>query len=240
MSSSNRSDLHLFASPSHPCNYLPEQEATTVFADPKYPKSMQLYSTLSQYGFRRSGRHIYRPNCAGCNACVPVRVNVHQFRPRRGQRRTWAANLDLRVHQLDATFSAEHFALYERYLNVRHTAGGMDNPTPEQYLEFLTSEWSNTVFYEFRLESDLVAVAVTDHLSDGLSAVYTFFDPMLKQRRLGVYCVLWQIEKAKRLNLEWLYLGYLIEDSPKMSYKGEYQPQQRYIADHWGPPPGQR
>ena len=116
---------------------------------------------------------------------------------------------------------------------ARHASGGMDNPTRKQYREFLLSSWADTALYEFRLAGHLLAVAVTDHLVDGLSAVYTFFDPDFSRRALGTYCVVWQIEETRRLGLEWLYLGYWIAKSPKMLYKQEFQPQERFIDGRW-------
>ncbi|MDX1513735.1 MAG: GNAT family N-acetyltransferase, partial [Gammaproteobacteria bacterium] len=127
----------------------------------------------------------------------------------------------------------EHFALYKAYMHARHRGGSMDNPTPKQFREFLCSSWADTEFFEFRLGRQLAAVAVCDRLGDGLSAVYTFFDPTLSNRSLGTYAILWEIEHTRRLGLEWLYLGYLIEASSKMRYKSDYRPQQRFIDGRW-------
>jgi arginine-tRNA-protein transferase len=233
---SSAGPLTFFATPPHPCNYLPGREAVTVFADPRLP-SMRLYCLLSRHGFRRSGQHIYRPHCPGCAACVPVRVAVQRFSPRRSQRRAWRTNADLTVVARQPVFRPEHFSLYARYLAWRHPGGGMDNPTERQYLEFLTSPWANTVFYELRLERTLLGVAVVDRLDDGLSAVYTFYEPAMAARSLGVYAVLWEIAKARRLGLEWLYLGYWIRQSPRMSYKAEYQPLQYLCDGRWSETP---
>lgn len=225
--------LGFFATPPHECSYLPERQAVTIFADPDFPKDRRLYTLLSEHGFRRSGRHIYRPRCPGCKACVPVRVPVAEFRPRRSQRRNWRDNRDLRVQAREPVYRREHFALYQTYLDARHPGGGMDNPTPGQYLEFLTSTWSETVFYELRLGPRLAGVAVVDRLDDGLSAVYTFFDPGLRGRGLGTYAVLWEIEQARHEGLRWLYLGYWIEASPKMRYKTDYQPLEYFHQGSW-------
>lgn len=229
----NPERLAFFATPEHPCSYLPDQLATTIFADPNHPKSTSLYTALAEHGFRRSGPHLYRPHCEQCQACIPVRVDTRQFKPRRSQRRTLLRNQDLTVSCVPARFNEEHFELYRRYLNQRHRGGGMDNPTRDQFSEFLISPWTQTNFYEFRHQGQLLAVAVTDRLIDGLSAVYTFFEPSALRRGLGAYCVLWQIGEARDLGLQWLYLGYLIEAAPKMSYKAEYQPQQRLIRGKW-------
>ncbi len=222
--------LAFFATPPHQCSYLADREAVTVFADPEYPKDRKLYSILTSYGFRRSGQHIYKPRCPDCNACIPLRLPVSQFKPRRSQRRAWRNNDDLRIVTKSPQFSYEHFQLYRRYLDSRHKGGGMDDPNPRQYLDFLTSSWSDTVFYEFRLGTRLLAIGVIDCVEDGLSIVYTFFDPDYSERSLGVYTILWEIEEAKRLGLKWLYLGYWIKESGKMRYKTDFQPLE-YLRD---------
>ena len=225
--------LDFFATPEHECSYLPDRRATTLFADPRYPKDTRVYSILSRNGFRRSGEHIYRPHCAQCQACIPIRVAVNEFQPSRSQRRAWRTNNDLYTVAREPRLVEEHFELYRTYLNHRHRGGGMDNPTKEQYMGFLNSTWSDTVFYEFRMRSTLMAVAVMDHLDDGSSAVYTFFDPRSPARSLGVYTVLWQLHEVKRRGGEWLYLGYLIHASTKMNYKSAYRPQQHHIGGQW-------
>jgi arginine-tRNA-protein transferase len=225
--------LLLFATPAHACSYLPERDATTLFVDPEFPKEIGVYTLLSRNGFRRSGEHVYRPNCEACSACVPVRVPVDRFVPRRSQRRTLRANRDVDVIVRENTFCEEHFLLYDRYLGARHANGGMDNPTRKQYREFLLSSWADTLLYEFRLGTRLIAVAVADRLMDGLSSVYTFFDPQLRGRGIGTYCILWQIEETRRLGLDWLYLGYWIAESPKMLYKKEFMPQERFVDGRW-------
>lgn len=223
----------LFATPPHVCGYLDGEIATTVFADPRTANNTGVYTTLSRFGFRRSGDHLYRPQCGECSACIAVRVSAPRFRPRRVQRRIWKQNRDIEVRATDDSFVPEHFDLYRRYMRARHRGGSMDNPSEKQFREFLTCSWSDTVFLEFRLGERLAAVAVSDFLNDGMSAVYTFFDPALARRSLGAYAILWQIEETRRRGLEWLYLGYWIEASPKMRYKGEYRPQERLIDGRW-------
>jgi arginyl-tRNA--protein-N-Asp/Glu arginylyltransferase len=225
--------LSFYATPEHPCSYLAERQAVTIFADPEFNKDTRLYTVLSRYGFRRSGQHIYRPRCPSCEACVPVRVPVRDFVARRSQRRAWRRNQDLRVAPRLPVFNEEHFALYQRYLESRHKGGGMDDPTPKQYMEFLTCAWSDTVFYELWLGKDLLGVTVADRLEDGFSAVYTFFDPATADRSLGVFAILWQIAEACRLGMEWVYLGYWIEQSAKMRYKTEYQPLEYFRQGRW-------
>lgn len=220
-------------SPAHACSYLPNRQAVTVFLEPDYPRDRRVYTVLSQNGFRRSGQHIYRPRCPGCDACIPVRVRVAEFQPRRSQRRAWQKNRDLGIKRCGPSFRFEHFSLFQRYLVSRHPGGGMDDLTPRQYLDFLTSRWCETDFWEFRLGKTLLAVAVLDRLEDGLSAVYTFFDPDYPQRSLGVFTVLWSIQQTRRQGLDWLYLGYWIPSSPKMRYKCEYQPQEHLRDGRW-------
>lgn len=225
--------LAFYATPPHECSYLPDREARTVFTDPVYPKDIAIYSALSRNGFRRSGQHIYRPQCPNCTACIPVRLPVRDFAPRRRHRRIWRMNSSVEVRSSPLVFNEEHFELYHRYIKERHRGGGMDNPTPEQYLEFLTSPWAETMFYEFRRGGKLLAVAVADRLLDGLSAVYTFYEPEHGRFSPGIYAILWQIQEARRLEVDWLYLGYWIADSTKMAYKAEFQPQERFQGGLW-------
>jgi leucyl-tRNA---protein transferase len=225
--------LYLLSTPLHPCSYLPHRQATKIFIDTSHLKTMDVYNTLSKHGFRRSGNELYRPHCADCEECLPVRVPVQHFTPRRSQRRTWQRNQDLTVTAKPSDFQLEHFQLYCRYLASRHPGSDMENPTKNDYIDFFNSQWATTRFYEFRLARQLMAVAVVDHLKDGLSAVYTFFDPRWSARSLGVYAVLWEIEEAKRLNKEWLYLGYWVSGCRKMSYKMEYQPLEVFYNGKW-------
>ncbi|MCV6636848.1 arginyltransferase [Candidatus Albibeggiatoa sp. nov. NOAA] len=226
-------EFSLYATPPHDCSYLDGRQATTVFVDPYVPIDVNLYQSLAIHGFRRSGEYLYRPQCEHCQACIAVRLPVNEFKPRRTQKRVWNKNQDLKATVQPAVFKQEHFTLYSRYLASRHKDAGMDNPTPTEYLEFLASSWSKTFFYEIRLENQLLAIAVVDVFENGLSAVYTFFDPDYNQRSLGVYAILFEIDLAKKLGLEYLYLGYWIADCRKMAYKIDYQPLEYYVGDEW-------
>lgn len=225
--------LGFYATPPHRCNYLEDREAVTLFADPDFPKNRQLYSALANSGFRRSGMHLYIPHCNGCSACISVRIPGEEFRPSRVQRRTWKANRDIEVRVLPPLYSDEHFDLYSKYLAQRHPNGGMDNPTPETYMDFLTAPWAETVFFEMRVAGKLVGVAVTDILDDGLSAVYTFYDPEQARRSPGRFAILYQLEQVRLNGYKWLYLGYWIKQCERMNYKSEYQPQQVYLNNNW-------
>lgn len=222
-----------YITPPHPCSYLPEQRAATLFADPVVPMNNGLYAALLAYGFRRSGEYLYRPQCPACRACVPVRVAIDSFRPNRNQRRTWLHNQDLEVRPVAPVFTMDHYSLYRRYVSVRHPGGDMEDLTPERFINFLAARWANTLFYEFRRGIDLVAVAAVDRLDDALSAVYTFFDTDEERRSLGRYAVLYEIEKARTEGLRWLYLGYWIDACRKMRYKAEFQPLEYYCNGRW-------
>ena len=225
--------LRFVAMPRQPCSYLPGRQATTVFVHHRSPKDTALYTALSRAGFRRSGVHIYRPECTGCSACIPVRVPVARFRARRIHRRIRAANRDLAFRAFPARFEAEHFALYRRYLSARHPGGGMDDQSPGQYRDFLIGTWSDTLFFEYSLGGAVVAVSVVDRLADALSCVYTFFDPAHERRSLGTYAILHAIDVAHRSALQWLYLGYYVADCRKMRYKGDFRPQERLVDGQW-------
>lgn len=217
----------------HDCSYLDDRQARNIYPDPNQPMTDSLYSQLIQHGFRRSGNLAYRPYCPNCDACVPVRINVNSFKISRSQRRCLQRNQGLTISHHSATFKQEHFDLYCRYLEARHLNGGMDNPTKESYLNFLTSDWGQTGFIEIRRESQLVAVAVTDYVHDGISALYTFFDPGLTQNSLGTYAILQQIKIAQSQGLSWLYLGYWIKDCQKMQYKQNFSAIEGYIDQQW-------
>lgn len=222
-----------FISTPHDCSYLPGQTTQLAFLDPSIEITAELYSQLSMLGFRRSGRQIYKPHCPACQACIPLRVPLQSFQPDRNQRRIWRRNRDVTVSIKPAIFNEEHFALYQRYLTARHPDSSMATTSMEDYLSFLTCPGIETDFIEFRLAGQLLAIAVTDRLTDGLSAVYSFFDPDQGQRSPGVFTVLWQIDHGQRLRQHYLYLGYWIESCSKMSYKNRYQPCEIFSQNGW-------
>lgn len=225
--------LRGYLGPEHACEYLPGQKARSVFVTADAPLTPARYSQLVAQGFRRSGDIVYRPQCSQCAACIPVRIPVRCFEPSRNQRRTLRKNADLRVIVKEPEFVKEHYALYMRYLRSRHPDGPMVQSKPEDYLRFLTSRWCETEFYEFRLNENLAALAVVDHLDNGLSAVYTVFDPSLAARSLGTYAVLWQIQHAHTLGVSWVYLGFWIQHCRKMAYKNQFRPLEAYLEDAW-------
>ena len=225
--------LHFYVTPPHPCSYLPQQQATTVFLDPNATVNMIHYTYLARLGFRRSGEHVYRPECDHCQLCIPVRIPVQRFKANRSQSRCFKKNQELELNIRDTEFVEQHFKLYQKYMQTRHPGGGMDSDDPESYQQVIQSSWSDTQLIEFKLEGKLLAVAVIDVFIDGLSAVYTFFDPEYKQRSLGMYAILSEIELAKLKKLSWLYLGYWNPQSAKMAYKNQYQPLEIFSGNQW-------
>lgn len=227
------SSIKLYATHEHPCSYLKDRSATTIFVDPMLTMNGRIYSELSDFGFRRSGAHVYRPNCRSCQACIPVRIPVALFQPNRTQKRCLKRNQDVIVKFVDNINTDEHYALYESYIAARHADGDMYPPTRDQYEDFLSSEWGVTRYIELRLEGNLLGVAVSDRLDQGLSAIYTFFKPDEPSRSLGVLAVLKQIELAQSLKLPYVYLGYWIRECDKMRYKNQYRPLDMFINNSW-------
>ena len=229
----NRRHLQLYITTESICSYYADRMSSNLVPDPELALNMPIYNQLIQHGFRRSGAHCYRPHCKNCQACIACRLAVNNFVSSRSQRRCLKNNQDLKLASVRAVFNDEYFELYRRYLNSRHTDGSMANPCEEDFKQFLYCDWSDTRFLEFRLNKKLVAVAVSDMVSDGLSAVYSFFEPKMKSRSLGTYCILKQIDYAKELGLSYIYLGYWIKNHNKMHYKINFKPLQLYTDEQW-------
>ena len=230
-------DLRFFLTVPHACSYLPGKEATTLFLDPQESPVPGVYDSLSLLGFRRSGRHLYRPHCEGCNACRSVRIPVDEFSANRTQRKVWQRNHDIETRVIAARFDASHYALYADYIRQRHADGDMYPPSREQYRTFLTLEEPYAHLMEMYLEGELVAVAAFDQLEHGLSAIYTFFkvDEALDKRSLGTFAILKLIALCQEKALPHLYLGYWIEECRKMRYKQAFSPIELLDGRHWRP-----
>ncbi|HSH53659.1 MAG TPA: arginyltransferase [Methylotenera sp.] len=245
-------NLQFYVTTAYSCGYLPNKLAQSLIASPQHLIDANVYSGLIQKGFRRSGKFAYRPHCENCRECIPVRVILQEFVPNRSQKRAYKQHQNLAVSIKPVAFHDEHYALYTAYQKSRHSDEELNDSDKqeqdqeqndvEQYRNFLCQTNVDSVMVEFREADQLKMVSVIDIVSDGISAVYTFYDTAdsktsfgasHKRASYGTYNVLWQIEWAKSLNLPYLYLGYWIKDSQKMAYKQNFKPLEKLIDGEW-------
>lgn len=225
--------LQFYATSPYPCSYLADRQARSQVATPAHLIDAEIYSSLVRAGFRRSGIFTYRPHCDHCRACIPVRLPVADLQLTRSQRRAFKKHANLRPREMPLALFSDHYALYCRYQQSRHPGGGMDEDSREQYTQFLLQSRVDTRLIEFLDDDGVRMVSLIDVLDDGLSSVYTFFDPDVAQSSFGTYNVLWQAAQCVELGLPYLYLGYWIAESRKMAYKSAFTPIEGLINGQW-------
>ncbi|WP_196137996.1 arginyltransferase [Aliikangiella sp. G2MR2-5] len=231
----NPSQLSFFITPPHDCPYLIEQKSQTIFLSPEIHADTLLYTALINQGFRRSGEHIYRPQCNNCQACISVRIPVDHYSYSRSEKRILKKAGKFNISVEPAKFDQKHYLLFDQYISARHRDGDMFPTSPQQFKEFLLSDWLETNHLNFIdiQTGKLSACCVFDTVNDGLSAVYTYFDVSLESYSLGKLAILKLIERAKQLKLPYVYLGYWIKECSKMSYKGKYRPLECFVKNRW-------
>lgn len=206
-----------------------------MFVDPDLKVDNRIYSYLSREGFRRSGNHYYRPHCSDCSACISSRIIAPAFEPNKRHKRIVKRNGDVQLRLLDDISNDHCYQLYENYINDRHVDGDMYPPTRSQYDGFLGKLNDSTRYLGFYVNETLLAVSVIDHMDDGVSAIYTFFDPSEEKRSLGTLAILAQIDYVTQvLRLPYVYLGYWVKGCRKMDYKREFEPLEFFYKGRWG------
>jgi arginyl-tRNA--protein-N-Asp/Glu arginylyltransferase len=239
MSIERRNFPQFFITAAGPCPYLPGKFERKVFTHLVGPDAKQLNSQLSQGGFRRSQNIAYRPACDGCSACTSVRVPVRQFDITKSFRRILAKNEDISAQVVTAKANSEHFSLFRTYIDHRHGDGGMSEMTVLDFAAMVDDTLVDSRIIEYRLptayqpEGELIAAVLVDLLNDGVSLIYSFYDPELEKRSLGTFIILDMIRRTQRMGLHYVYLGFLINETRKMRYKGRFLPQERLSAEGW-------
>lgn len=233
MSKPNDSEIGVqtYLTSPYPCSYIGGRQARSQVVAPPQRVDRALYSQLVAIGFRRSGDFAYRPLCDACSACIPIRLLVDHLQINRSMRRCLKINATVTARDCPLDMNDEHAALYERYQWERHRDNDADDL--DSYRQLLLKSRVDTRLVEFRENNKLLMVSIIDCVTDGLSAVYTFYEPYAAQRSLGVYNIVWQAREAQRLSLPYLYLGYWIAESQKMAYKSNFHPHQCFIDGRW-------
>jgi leucyl-tRNA---protein transferase len=230
--------LQFYVTTPYQCGYLPKKLAQSLIASPQNVVDSRVYSGLIQQGFRRSGKFAYRPHCENCQSCIPIRIKLDNFKPNRSQLRAYKKHIDLSPRILDLNFQQNHFDLYLQYQKLRHSEevslGSEERNEAEQYRQFLCQSNVESLMIEFNDDQNVTkVVSVIDIVQDGVSAVYTYYDATDIKASYGTYSIMWLAQWTKSLGLPYLYLGYWIEESPKMAYKQQFKPQECLIDGYW-------
>lgn len=231
--------VNFYVTTGYACGYKSNKMAQSLIATPDHFVDHNIYSQLIDQGFRRSGHHVYRPHCESCQACIPVRVPVRTFKISRSQKRAFKLHHNLTANILPLGFHQEHFDLYSAYQAARHSESVIDeqgddpNNQITQYKNFICQSHIDSVLVEFREGDALKMVSVIDLVDDGISAVYTFYDTSNPKASYGTYNIVWQIYWAIARQLDYVYLGYWIEENAKMAYKNNFKPIEKRINEHW-------
>ncbi|MCH2190782.1 MAG: arginyltransferase [Gammaproteobacteria bacterium] len=231
--SSSHNPIRLFETVVDECPYLEGKRSASILVDPDHVIQPELFSMLSRSGFRRSGDMLYAPKCPSCNACVSVRIPSRQYKPSRSQKRVWRKNQDVRISIEEVRYDEAHFQLYLKYQQHRHSDSSMCDDDPNKYIGFIESSYAASKFLCMHIDDKLIGIAVLDQFEGGLSAVYTFFDPDYSNRSLGTYAIMYALKLARTHQIPFVYLGYWIDESPKMDYKRKFKPLQGYIDKQW-------
>ncbi|MFT4731580.1 MAG: arginyl-tRNA--protein-N-Asp/Glu arginylyltransferase [Gammaproteobacteria bacterium] len=214
------------------CNYLPDHKEQLLVCVESPAILKHVFSDLTESGFRRSGEQIYRPQCLQCNQCQSIRVLARAFTISKSQKRVLLKNKDLQI-KVSNENKPDYYSLYEKYVNNVHSDGSMFPASQAQYYGFINCEWQYPIFIEALLDGELIGVAVTDKLKHGYSALYTFFEPSMSKRSLGIFFILQQIQLTADQGLPYLYLGYQVDACKKMNYKQNFYPHERFFEDKW-------
>lgn len=225
--------LKLYSTQEHQCSYLQETPARTLFLDPETPVTAKLIEDLANQGFWRSGHYLFKPQCNTCNACIPIRIPLHDYLFSKNEKRCIKQNQDLEITLHSNVHCNDLYDLYQRYISERHRYGDMFPPSIEQFTNFIANKKAFTKVIRFTLNNQLICASIVDELENSCLAIYTFYDSNFLERSLGHFSILWQINYSQQRQKRYLYLGYWITASDKMRYKQRYLPHEILKDNQW-------
>jgi len=225
--------IQFYTTTEYSCSYIDKMDAQSLVATSYKSINQNIFQDLIKKGFRRSGQYIYKPNCKSCTACIPIRLVAKKFMPSKSQKRIYRKHENLKVQESSLIFKQEHFDLYLKYQNKRHSFINNDQNNLGDYTDFLIKSNVKSKLFEFRDGDLLKIVSIVDIMSDGISAVYTFFDPDDEKVSYGTHSIIWLINWCKTQQLKYMYLGYWIGECNKMKYKTNFKPYELYIKAYW-------